>query len=158
MIIPIESVENCWNLKYKYVNENLLDTGKYISINDSCLWKSNMSIQSYLPMKIYTTRENNDLYIPLEYKHMNASRFIYLIKEYTYVHPYYIVYDKMIELESEENTLEVFKTITNLKSKEYEEDEILFLYKYYTVSYDTTSIGANSTSKLWKLKYIFNLI
>lgn len=158
LIIPIESVENCWNLKYKYVNENLLDTGKYISINDSCLWKSNMSIQSYLPMKIYTTRENNDLYIPLEYKHMNASRFIYLIKEYTYIYPRYIVYDKIIELESEENTLEVFKSITNLKSKGYDDDEILFLYKYYTVSYDTTSVGANSTSKLWKLKYIFNLI
>ena len=62
---------------------------------------------------------------------MNASRFIYLIKEYTYIYPRYIVYDKIIELESEENTLEVFKSITNLKSKGYDDDEILFLYKYY---------------------------
>lgn len=165
LIVPKESVDNCWNLKYKYVDENLLDTGKYISINDTCLWKSSATIDSYLPTRIYSTRDEYDLYVPLEYKHMNASTTIYLYKEYVYVYPSYVTYDKMLELENEENTLSVFKTVSKLSNKKYNnkkitEDQILFLYKYYTVSYDTTSIGTSTdgTNKLWKLKYIFNLI
>lgn len=165
LIVPKESVENCWNLKYKYVDENLLDTGKYISTNDTCLWKSATTIDSYLPTRIYSTKDEYDLYVPLEYKHMNASSIIYLYKEYTYTYPYYMTYDKILELENEENTLAIFKTVSKLSTKKYNnkeitEDQILFLYKYYTVSYDTTSIGTSTdgTDKLWKLKYIFNLI
>ena len=179
-IVPViqkrNSLSNIWNLKYKNVDTNLLNTGKYNSIGDTPIYATNISITEYEPHYIYTISDNEkvknynykankkegkfikyDTYTPLEYKHFNNSRMLLLPSLLTYILPYYIDYDKLKEEEDNEHTLNVFRKLINMKS--ISDDDYLFLYKYYTVSYDSIPVKLNAVkdAKLWKLKYIFEL-
>ncbi len=175
-IVERASIPNQWWLKYKDVDTSLLETGKYNSIGDSCIEHSTVSISSVLPHYIYTLSTNElvksynnksysvvngevqyDVHIPLEYKHYNIGKYMLLPTTLSYTNPVYITYDNVLEQESYDNTMEIFKKVLSIKG--ITDDEYIFLYKLYDVSYDTTPVKLNvyKDTKLWRLKYAFEL-
>lgn len=170
ILLPVSSITDQWNLKYKDTDTILLDTGKYNSIGDSCIYCVTSHIDNYTPIRIYEinydtvktkTREDGitiqDAYTPLEYKHFNASRMMLLPVKLSYTYPSYIDYDNIKKEEEEEQTISVF--IELMKKSQLTREEYLFLYNYYNVSFDTLPVKLNMTKekKLWRLKYIFDL-
>lgn len=162
------SIGNLYNLKFKNVNENLIDQGIFNSIGDSVLYKKPASINSFTGFNIYTHSNdenvkgyNNVLYkhTPTEYKYYNASVAVNVPEEMSIPKAGKYTYEQLLELETYKNTIEEFAA--KLKSyADFNPDEILFLYNKYNVEYDTKPVGLNftKTEKLYTLTYKFTLI
>ena len=72
-----------------------------------------------------------------------------------------LTYAELLDYQSEQKTIEVFKNyISKYNFDETNEDLILFLYKKYSVQYDTIPSGvfADGKTKAYKMTYIFNLL
>lgn len=175
-IVERTSISNQWYLKFKDVDAKLLEYGKYNSIGDSVLEHTTISISDVLPHYIYTiSKDDNvksydnintvivdgekryDTHIPIEYKHFNNNKFFILPTSLTYSNPTYMTYDVLKEYETYEETMNVFKSLIELSN--ISDDEYIFLYNLYDVSYDTTPVKLNvyKDTKLWRLKYTFDL-
>ena len=99
-------------------------------------------------------------YNKYEYKHYNCSKMINLEKYFEIELNEILPYSKLIEKESEEETINIFKTYITRFINIQEEDEILFLFKKYKVNYDTSviSVTLDGSEKTYKLKYKFTLL
>ena len=102
-------------------------------------------------------------FVPLEYKHYNSSRVLNLPTYIEAQYPTNLYYDKLLEVESEEYTFDVFKGILMSVLKSWRDDRkddfAKFIFNKYRVEYDSQSIGLNRdrTEKIYKLKYKFYL-
>lgn len=165
----VVTITNQYNLKFKDTNNTILDTGKFNSIGDSPIYASDISINKYHPIQVYT-HDNNLLmkdynnmsftFTPVEYKHYNVSKGINLSPTLEYETTRNYTYNELIEMETDEMTINTFiKLITKSTSIKYTDDEILFLYKKYKHSYSSVCIGLNTSldEKMYSLKYIFEL-
>lgn len=160
-----------YKLKIKDVDRNLLEYGIYNSIGDSPIYPSTEFINSFRPYNVYSTSFNeNEIksynnktseYVPIEYKHYNASIFVNLEEKFDIKETKNFLYSQLIEKQSKENTFNVFKNYINRrKNIQYSDDDLLFLYNKYKVEYDTVPVGLNikKTEKIYSLTYRFTLL
>lgn len=160
-----------WYKKFKNNEEKILVTGKYLSIGDSCIYSDTTSINSFHSYRIYKKSEeeevkksyNNHIFglshIPLEHKSYNYSVLTLTDTYLYYIYPKYVKEEVLKELEDEEHTIKVFTELIE-SNRKFTEDEILFLYNHYKVTYDSVPIKLmiNNADKLWKLTYKFTLM
>jgi hypothetical protein len=119
------------------------------------------SINHYNGIKIYNERNNfiNKLY-DIEYKYFNDNKFFNLENEILIDYNEYLSYSKLIYLQTEEQTIEIFKNYIKTKTnRTFSDDEILFLYKKYSVKYlsNTDELFIDKTQR-YKLTYKFTLL
>lgn len=173
-IIPylykVDTPINIYNYKYKDVQKMLLNTGKFASIGDIVFDSSFSTINNPLPLNIYTS--NNDInisdynkivntYLPTEYKYFNNSKMINFDSIIKLDVKKKLTYIELLDYQSEQKTIDAFKNyISKYNFDETNEDLILFLYKKYSVQYDTIPDGvfADGKTKAYKMTYIFNLL
>ena len=178
VMTPASSVTE-WYKKFKKNEEKILDKGNLLSVGDCCIYEDTASLSSFHPYSIYEKSENEDVkksynnlatttvegvamrdtHTPLEHKSYNCSTFTLTSTYLCYTYPKYVKEEVLATLEDEEHTIEVFKQLLGT-NKEFSEDEILFLYNYYKVTYDTVPVklSLDGTKKLWKLIYKFTLM
>lgn len=98
---------------------------------------------------------------PYERKYFNDNSLYILKPQFEWMITSKMTYDKILECETDENTLIIFKKClkTLFKKDTEDENEILFLYNQYEKSYKSLSIGVDfdNKEKLYQLKYIFTL-
>lgn len=159
-----------YNYKYKDVEKMLLETGKYQSIGDIVFNSTKSTISKPVKLNIYTA--NNDIaikdfrtikssFLPFEYKYFNASNLFNLETQIKVNISQKLKYNQLIEYQSFEKTLEAFKKhITKFGIDSNNEELILFLYKKYSVQYESVPVGvfATGNDKAYKMTYIFNLL
>ena len=173
-IIPylckVDKPINIYNYKYKDVQKMLLNTGKFASIGDIVFDSSFSIINNPLPVNIYTSNNDTNIndyskiastYLPTEYKYFNNSKMINFESVIKIDVKKKLTYIELLDYQSEQKTIEVFKNyISKYNFDETNEDLILFLYKKYSVQYDTIPDGvfADGKTKAYKMTYIFNLL
>ena len=75
-------------------------------------------------------------YKPLEIKYYNDNTYINLEKEFSHTLNKLYIYDEILKLQSEENTLDIFKKYILKYIPTLKNEEILFLYKKYKHTYN----------------------
>lgn len=154
------TIENLYDYKYKDVQTQILPSGNYYSIGDFTIKSSRSTIDLPVPLSVYHSYQGKpDTYYPVEYKYFNKSKMVNLETEIKIPVTRNLTYDELLQYESDAKTLEVFASHIN-KKKAYSGDELLFLYKKYKVSFDSTSVKLklDKSEKLYKLTYIFTLL
>lgn len=169
-ITPITDIRNEWRLKLKDNKAQIVDTGKYLSLGDSVLYSTKVNINKFEPYNIYSISDNEldirnynnvtSLYTPLEYKFYNNSVAVNLSPYFEIKIPGKLTYAEVLEKEKEDYIYNIFDNYINgtIKRK-YNNDETLFLFNKYNVSYNSVSVGLNfsQTEKLYTLTIVFNL-
>ena len=157
LITKTDHINNCYGLKYKNFS---VDAGANNIYNDT------VNIYKYpgLYVKSYNN-ESGEYYIEnisqYEYKHFNDNKMYNMKTEMNITYPGYLTYDKLIEKENHDTTIEYFKKcINNIDSKEFTDNEILFLFNKYKVSYlsEPVKLNIGKTEKLYTLTYKFTLV
>ncbi len=162
-------VKDMYNLKLKECNATLLDSGEYLSIGDSPMYYESRFIDSFYGYNIYGVSTNPyikdynniaDTYIPLEYKFYNNSKLLNLETSIELTSASRFTYDELLNAESDNATLNVFRKYLKRLGLQLDNDEILFLYNKYDKKYENTSVGMSidNSQKLYKLTYKFNLL
>ena len=137
LITQTSTVHNTYNIKLKEVAKTLIDTGKFRSIGDNILYRTPVSINKFTGYNVYDVSKdsmikdyNNSIrtYIPLEYKHYNDSTFKNLLVSFEYPLNKKLTYNELLEVETDEKTLEVFKKYLTSTGLTLTEDQFLFLY------------------------------
>lgn len=183
-IVPvIKETENIdtYNIKFKDVNEQLLITGNYQSVNDTVYNKRTENIYDFKPYNIYTytqgkinekvltdIKNNPILYTPYEYKHYNDNHYIYLPVEFNITvlnndKEELLTYEEVHKYEDDNNVLQLFKDYVVKRVNIYsnDNDAILFLYKKYNVYFDSVPVGSKVQNgkkiKVYTLSLLFKL-
>lgn len=159
-----------YNYKYKDVQKILLETGKFASIGDIVYDSAISKINKPIDLNIYTSNNKLDVkdykvvsktFTPFEYKYFDASKMLNTEKQIKISIPNKLKYNELVERQTDGVTLNVFsKYLSKYGLKDSDGDLILFLYKKYSVQYDTVPVGvfADGKTKAYKMTYIFNLL
>ena len=159
-----------YNYKYKDVQKILLETGKFASIGDIVYDSAVSKINKPIDLNIYTSNNKLDVkdykvvsktFTPFEYKYFDASKMLNTETQIKISIPNKLKYNELVERQTDEVTLNVFsKYLSKYGLKDSDGDLILFLYKKYSVQYDTVPVGvfADGKTKAYKMTYIFNLL
>lgn len=159
-----------YNYKYKDVQKILLETGKFASIGDIVYDSAVSKINKPVDLNIYTSNNKLDVkdykvvsktFTPFEYKYFDASKMLNTETQIKISIPNKLKYNELVERQTDEVTLNVFsKYLSKYGLKDSDGDLILFLYKKYSVQYDTVPVGvfADGKTKAYKMTYIFNLL
>ena len=170
LITETNTIKNEYKLKLKNVKASLLDTGRYNSIGDSTMYKEDALIIGKKPIKVYGVSDNKTIknynnvvekYLPLEYKHFNASKMVNLEERFEIMSTKKYKYSELLEAQSDEVTRSIFKNYLNKGHiNQFDDNDILFLINKYNVEYDSTPVGLtlDKSEKLYTLKYIFTLL
>lgn len=162
-------IRNQYNYKFKDMNVSLIDTGKFNSIGDTVIYKSVKMINEKSSYNIYGFTNdpnkqsyNNVIYkyTPIEHKDYNRSEMINLPVSISIKANRPYAYHELMDAESETVCINVFKDYV-LSLREFNnDDQILFLYNKYGVSFKTNAIGVSfdNTEKIYTLEYKFNLL
>jgi len=159
-----------YQLKYKKFNYNFDDDNIYLT---------NINIHTYSPVYIFSNKTDKfyDYLISknlpnsitteyeYEYKSFNDNLYYLLKPSFEVSVENLLTYEQLLEYENAINTYNTFKKYISqfIKTNNYnsdEENKILFLFNKYVVSYHSISVKLNTyqNKKLYKLKYIFNII
>lgn len=162
-------INNQYNYKFKDMNVSLIDTGKFNSIGDTVIYKDVKIIDEKSSYNVYGFTDapkqhsyNNVIYTytPIEHKDYNRSEMINLPLSISIkaARPY--AYHELMEVESDEVCIKVFKDYVSSIREFENNNQILFLYNKYKVSFKTSAIGVtfDNTEKVYTLEYKFNLL
>ena len=162
-------IRNQYNYKFKDMNVSLIDTGKFNSIGDTVIYKSVKMINEKSSYNIYGfTNDPNKhsynnviyTYTPIEHKDYNRSEMINLPVSISIKANRPYAYHELMDAESETVCINVFKDYVSSLREFNNDDQILFLYNKYGVSFKTNAIGVSfdNTEKIYTLEYKFNLL
>ena len=162
-------INNQYNYKFKDMNVSLIDTGKFNSIGDTVIYKDVKLIDEKSSYNVYGFTDapkqhsyNNVIYTytPIEHKDYNRSEMINLPLSISIKASRPYAYHELMEVESEEVCIKVFKDYVSSIREFENNDQILFLYNKYGVSFKTSAIGVtfDNTEKVYTLEYKFNLL
>lgn len=162
-------IRNQYNYKFKDMNVSLIDTGKFNSIGDTVIYKSVKMINEKSSYNIYGFTDdpnkhsyNNVIYTytPIEHKDYNRSEMINLPVSISIKANRPYAYHELMDAESETVCINVFKDYVSSLREFNNDDQILFLYNKYGVSFKTNAIGVSfdNTEKIYTLEYKFNLL
>lgn len=155
-ITSTNKIYNSYNLIFKDI-----DKAFGITYTNDVFKRKDLNIYRYSPISVSTSEGKSYDFYPTEYKHFNDNHLINLSEEIKIKVNGKHTYDEILRLEKDEEVFNTFKNhiLSDIKN-EFNEDEILFLYKKYRVEYDTNCIGLNAskTNKLYTLTYKFILL
>lgn len=162
-------INNQYNYKFKDMNVSLIDTGKFNSIGDTVIYKSVKVINEKSSYNVYGFTDepnkqsyNNVIYTytPIEHKDYNRSEMINLPVSISIKANRPYAYHELMDAESESTCINVFKDYVSSIREFNNDDQLLFLYNKYGVSFKTTAIGVSfdNTEKIYTLEYKFNLL
>ena len=162
-------INNQYNYKFKDMNVSLIDTGKFNSLGDTVIYKSVKMINEKSSYNIYGFTDepnkqsyNNVIYTytPIEHKDYNRSEMINLPVSISIKANRPYAYHELMDAESDNVCINVFKDYVSSIREFSNDDQILFLYNKYGVSFKTTAIGVSfdNTEKIYTLEYKFNLL
>lgn len=162
-------INNQYNYKFKDMNVSLIDTGKFNSIGDTVIYKGVKIIDEKSSYNVYGFIDapnqhsyNNVIYTytPFEHKDYNRSEMINLPVSISIKASRPYAYHELMEVESDEVCIKVFKDYVSSIREFENNDQILFLYNKYKVSFKTSAIGVtfDNTEKVYTLEYKFNLL
>ena len=162
-------IRNQYNYKFKDMNVSLIDTGKFNSIGDTVIYKSVKMINEKSSYNIYGFTDdpnkhsyNNVIYTytPIEHKDYNRSEMINLPVSISIKANRPYAYHELMDAESDNVCINVFKDYVSSLREFNNDDQILFLYNKYGVSFKTNAIGVSfdNTEKIYTLEYKFNLL
>ena len=162
-------IRNQYNYKFKDMNVSLIDTGKFNSIGDTVIYKSVKMINEKSSYNIYGFTDdpnkhsyNNVIYTytPIEHKDYNRSEMINLPVSISIKADRPYAYHELMDAESDAACINVFKDYVSSLREFNNDDQILFLYNKYGVSFKTNAIGVSfdNTEKIYTLEYKFNLL
>ena len=154
------TIENIFSLKFKNTIKN---------INSDVLYKDNINIYKYNPLRIYYLNENNEpIYkntYQYEYKHFNDNLLYNLIDTFKISDIELYTYETLLEKENTEISYHKFKEyildkIKYITKNEIDENILLFLFNNYKVSYESEvkKFDVSNSIKLYKLTYVYKLI
>lgn len=96
-----------------------------------------------------------------EYKHFNDNNLFMLENEFEYSNTKLYTYNELLEAESDEIVYKLFRNYIQKRHNNItlEENEILFLFNKYNVTFKSNFVKLDMTltNKLYTLKYIFSL-
>lgn len=162
-------ISNQYNYKFKDMNVSLIDTGKFNSIGDTVIYKGVKMINEKSSYNVYGFTDapnkhsyNNVIYTytPIEHKDYNRSEMVNLPLSISIKANRPYAYHELMDAESEAVCINIFKDYI-LSIREFNnDDQILFLYNKYGVSFKTSAIGVSfdNTEKIYTLEYKFNLL
>ena len=162
-------INNQYNYKFKDMNVSLIDTGKFNSIGDTVIYKSVKVINEKSSYNVYGFTDepnkqsyNNVIYTytPIEHKDYNRSEMINLPVSISIKANRPYAYHELMDAESESTCINIFKDYVSSVREFNNDDQLLFLYNKYGVSFKTTAIGVSfdNTEKIYTLEYKFNLL
>ena len=162
-------INNQYNYKFKDMNVSLIDTGKFNSIGDTVIYKDVKLIDEKSSYNVYGFTDapkqhsyNNVIYTytPIEHKDYNRSEMINLPLSISIKASRPYAYHELMEVESDEVCIKVFKDYVSSIREFENNDQILFLYNKYGVSFKTSAIGVtfDNTEKVYTLEYKINLL
>ena len=162
-------IRNQYNYKFKDMNVSLIDTGKFNSLGDTVIYKSVKMINEKSSYNVYGFTDdpnkhsyNNVIYTytPIEHKDYNRSEMINLPVSISIKANRPYVYHELMDAESDNVCINVFKDYVSSLREFNNDDQILFLYNKYGVSFKTSAIGVSfdNTEKIYTLEYKFNLL
>ena len=162
-------IRNQYNYKFKDMNVSLIDTGKFNSLGDTVIYKSVKMINDKSSYNVYGFTDdpnkhsyNNVIYTytPIEHKDYNRSEMINLPVSISIKANRPYAYHELMDAESDNVCISVFKDYVSSLREFNNDDQILFLYNKYGVSFKTSAIGVSfdNTEKIYTLEYKFNLL
>ena len=162
-------IRNQYNYKFKDMNVSLIDTGKFNSLGDTVIYKSVKMINEKSSYNVYGFTDdpnkhsyNNVIYTytPIEHKDYNRSEMINLPVSISIKANRPYAYHELMDAESDNVCINVFKDYVSSLREFNNDDQILFLYNKYGVSFKTSAIGVSfdNTEKIYTLEYKFNLL
>lgn len=162
-------INNQYNYKFKDMNVSLIDTGKFNSIGDTVIYKSVKVINEKSSYNVYGFTDepnkqsyNNVIYTytPIEHKDYNRSEMINLPVSISIKANRPYAYHELMDAESESVCVNIFKDYVSSIREFNNDDQLLFLYNKYGVSFKTNTIGVSfdNTEKIYTLEYKFNLL
>ena len=162
-------INNQYNYKFKDMNVSLIDTGKFNSIGDTVIYKSVKVINEKSSYNVYGFTDepnkqsyNNVIYTytPIEHKDYNRSEMINLPVSISIKANRPYAYHELMDAESESACVNIFKDYVSSIREFNNDDQLLFLYNKYGVSFKTNAIGVSfdNTEKIYTLEYKFNLL
>ena len=162
-------IRNQYNYKFKDMNVSLIDTGKFNSIGDTVIYKSVKMINEKSSYNIYGFTDDPNkhsyhnviyTYTPIEHKDYNRSEMINLPVSISIKANRPYAYHELMDAESDNVCINVFKDYVSSLIEFNNDDQILFLYNKYGVSFKTSAIGVSfdNTEKIYTLEYKFNLL
>lgn len=180
IIQKTNTIRGQWLMKFKDVKDKsntIVRTGKYPSIGDATIWKTDLSIASrnsvpvYVPslddfVRDYNNRKLNEdgseyRVQTLEQKYFNDSTIVYCDPMLEFTSKKLISQDKIDEVQSDDNVYNVWRmllkgTLVDNMTRQ----QLLFLYNRYesSVVVDPVKLNANKTSKLYRVHYKYVLI
>lgn len=162
-------ISNQYNYKFKDMNVSLIDTGKFNSLGDTVIYKSVKMINEKSSYNVYGFTDepnkhsyNNVIYTytPIEHKDYNRSEMVNLPLSISIKANRPYAYHELMGAESDAVCINVFKDYVSSIREFNNDDQILFLYNKYGVSFKTSAIGVSfdNTEKIYTLEYKFNLL
>lgn len=162
-------IRNQYNYKFKDMNVSIIDTGKFNSLGDTVIYKSVKMINEKSSYNVYGFTDdpnkhsyNNVIYTytPIEHKDYNRSEMINLPVSISIKANRPYAYHELMDVESDNVCINVFKDYVSSLREFNNDDQILFLYNKYRVSFKTSAIGVSfdNTEKIYTLEYKFNLL
>ena len=150
---------------------NSFDSGSLLfktfksTVRHNNIKNTKINIYEYSPITFAYDTLDSDEYLfaqfkEYEYKHFNDNLIWNLDTSFDIKLPDKYIYNELLELETKEKTIEVFKKyILTHKSDKYDDDIILFLFNKYNVNYVSEQIAKTvKNERLYTLTYKFNLI
>ncbi len=127
--------------------------------DESVLYNENVNIYNNNGTRLYTDKFNYERVFQIEDKHFNDNYNVNLESKITIKVSDNMTYEQMVEAEKYENVLRLFASYIR-RNGDYDDNEILFLYNKYSVSYDSYSTGIDydRICKVYSLTIIFDLL
>ena len=153
-------LNNQYFLKCKDVNNSISEDNLYCVPISSIYNQPNPFIISDFNKTTNTDIISTNNHKVYERKYYNASTVFNCIPTISIELKTQYDVDKLAELETQEQTYEIFKKYLNnfLKLGLNDESQILFLYKKYNVTYNINPQGLTLNNKMYTLTYKFTLI
>lgn len=148
-----------YNMKYKNT--------KALFGNDN-IYRSFVNVNQYEGIPLFNDKDqkylsgNYDTIKEIEYKSFNDNKYFLLMPKFEISFNKYFIYSELLEYEQNDKIIKYFTNyIKKFNSNtKLEENEILFLFNKYKVTFisDPIKLNLNKTKKLYTLKYIFTLL
>lgn len=160
LLIKGTEFKHRWNKIYKDTNI-IYDKYNIFSTTENIYDYPGIFFANYKDNADNVSQVDVDVRFPYEWKYFNDNSLYILEDKFEYTLYGLVDYDTLLDKETSEITLEVFKKYLNKKHyKDTSDDnEILFLYNQYEKSYKSENVRLDfqGDKKLYKLKYIFTL-
>jgi hypothetical protein len=127
--------------------------------DESVLYNENVNINNTNGVRVYSNKHDYESVFQIEEKHFNDNYTINLEHKISILVGKNLTYQEVIEAEIYENVLKLFANYIR-KNGDFDDNEILFLFNKYDISYDSYSTGIDydRICKVYSLTIIFNLL